>query len=133
MSYIDIRTGRDCELPKQIIVDGKDKHGNITVEDCIRAGFPIRENPDVKADDGMVLLSVTYEHDPDNPTVAKAVKKQMTQEAFDRQKADYEKAVQDAEAEREKAKEDRRKAIRAAFPDSKQADIIIELSERSPW
>lgn len=134
MTYIDINTGRDCELPKQVIVDGKDKHGNITVEDCIKAGLSIRIKPEVKADKGCVLLGVTYEHDPDNPTVAKAGKTQMTQEAFDKQKAEYEKAVQDAEAEREKMRDDRRKDIREACGENKKlADIIIELSERTPW
>lgn len=132
--YIDIITQRDCELPKQIIADGKDKHGGITVEDCIKAGLSIRIKPAVKADDGMKLLGTTYEHDPGNPTVAKAVKTQISLAEYDKQQADYEKAVQEAQAAWEKAKEDKRKDIRDACGENKKlAGIIIELSERSPW
>lgn len=128
MSYININTGRECELPKEVtLADGKTIHFP-HLEDLPR-DMGIRIKPEAKADDGKVLLSVKYEDDQESLT-ARAIRVQTTQAALD---ASYDAIEAMQKADENKRKEERDKEleeIRKEFPDEKQQARIIKLWER---
>jgi len=126
MKYVNIYTGKDYTLPDGITLpDGKHISGP-HLED-LPSEMGIRIKPEVKADDGKVLLGVQWEDDPGS-LVAKAVKLQTTQEAIDAQAAQYEADRQAAEAQAKANKDKRNERIRKAFAGD-AAEIIIEIAE----
>jgi hypothetical protein len=127
--YVNINTQQMAEkLPPAPIVSAGKVVSNPKFKELIPFGWRIAgEIP--KTPDGEVVQAITWENDANDPVTAKAVLITKLESVIAAEQAAYDQAVAEQDAAAKAKHDDWLARVNAAF-DPKQAEIIIELSQR---